>query len=54
MYHSLQQLEVARGLARERPRQPHAATASLPSSRRILRLLSGGTPRPTRPRQRYA
>jgi hypothetical protein len=54
MYHSLQQLEVARGLARENAHHPHAATASTSSSRRALRPLSRTTRRLTRPRPRYA
>ena len=54
MYHSLQQLEVARSLAREKAHEARPATASPPSSRRVLRLLSGRTQPLTRTRQRYA
>ncbi len=38
MYHSLQHIELARILAREKAQQAHSARTSRPSGQRILRL----------------
>ena len=54
MYHSLQQLELTNGLARERAQQARSTAASRPSRPRILRLITGRRQRVAPAPTRYA